>query len=89
MEFLTKIGSHPRILITDKGGEWIDDKLAQLFIINGVQHVTIPKGEHFLNGPAEKAIQDINNMIRAYVADSNLPYKYWDLLGSTHATSTP
>jgi hypothetical protein len=81
MEFVSKIGSHPRILITDKGGEWIKDKLARLFIINGVQHVTIPKGEHFLNGPAEKAIQDINNMIRAYVVDSNVPYKYWDFIG--------
>ena len=27
MQFVTKIGSHPRILITDKDGEWIDDKL--------------------------------------------------------------
>ena len=47
-------------------------------LVKGVNHITVPRGEHHSIGVAEKAIQDLKNMMRAYHADSNVPAIYWD-----------
>jgi hypothetical protein len=40
--------------------------------------VNVPRGEHHRIGVAEKAIQDLSNMMRCMLADSNVPNIYWD-----------
>jgi hypothetical protein len=34
-----------------------------------------------LMGQPKKAIQDVNNAIKSYIADSSVPSKYWDIIG--------
>ena len=46
---------------------------------------TVGVGEHFSNGAAEKAIQDIDYMVKCIMADKNLPKNCWDIVGE-HAT---
>ena len=47
-------------------------------LVKGVKHITVPRGEHHSIGVAEKAIQDLKNMMRCFIADSNVPAIYWD-----------
>jgi hypothetical protein len=53
--------------------------------VKGVNHVNVPRGEHHSIGVAEKAIQDLSNMMRCMLADSNIPNIYWDFVVE-HAT---
>ena len=46
----------------------------------GVNHVNDPRGEHHSIGVADKAIQDLSNMMRCMLADSNVPNIYWDFV---------
>ena len=56
LQFALRIQRHPRVLITDMGGECDSDPLDQLMLAKEVTHIKVPKGEHYANGPAEKAI---------------------------------
>jgi hypothetical protein len=49
-------------------------------LVKGVNHVNVPRGEHHSIGVAEKAIQDLSNMMRCMLADSNVPNIYWDFV---------
>jgi hypothetical protein len=53
-------------------------------LVKGVNHVnvpvTVPRGEHHNIGVAEKAIQDLSNMMRCMLANSNVPNIYWDFV---------
>jgi hypothetical protein len=49
-------------------------------LVKGVNHIPVPRGEHHGIGVAEKAIQDLSNMMRSYLTDSNLPEIYWDFV---------
>ena len=50
-------------------------------LVKGVNHVNVPRGEHHSIGvAAEKAIQDLSNMMRCMLADSNVPGIYWDFV---------
>jgi len=53
--------------------------------VKGVNHVNVPRGEHHSIGVAEKAIQDLSNMMRCMLADSNIPNIYWNFVVE-HAT---
>jgi len=49
-------------------------------LVKGVNHVNVPRGEHHSIGVAEKAIQDLSNMMRSMLADSNVSGIYWDFV---------
>jgi hypothetical protein len=49
-------------------------------LVKGVNYVNVPRGEHHSIGVAEKAIQDLSNMMRCMLADSNVPGIYWDFV---------
>jgi hypothetical protein len=49
-------------------------------LVKGVNHVDVPRGEYHSIGVAEKAIQDLINMMRCVLADSNVPNIYWDFV---------
>ena len=80
VKFITRIGSHPKTLYTDFGGEICSNEFDHFLLANGVQHVVVPKGEHHANGPAEKGIGDIDRMTKAIMADKNIPSRFWDIL---------
>ena len=42
-------------------------------LVKSVNDVNVPRGEHHSIGVAEKAIQDLSNMMRCMLADSNVP----------------
>ena len=48
-------------------------------------HIKVPKGEHYANGPAEKAIGDLDQMQRGFSAEANAPSNVWDII-TEHAT---
>ena len=77
-EFVKRIGRHPKVLYSDLGGEMTSKVFERYLLVKGVNHITVPRGEHHSIGVAEKAIQDLKNMMRAYLADSNVPAIYWD-----------
>ncbi len=49
-------------------------------LVKGVNHVNVPRSEHHSIGVAEKAIQDLSNMMFCMLADSNVPNIYWDFV---------
>ena len=81
LKFVTRIGAHPKILFSDLAGEQTSNQFEDMLLVKGTRHVTVPKGEHHSIGPVEKAIQDTDNGIKATLADSALPRRYWDIVG--------
>ena len=76
--FINRIGRHPKVLYTDLTPELTSDEFERYLLVKGVNHIPVPRGEHHGIGVAEKAIQDLSNMMRSYLTDSNLPGIYWD-----------
>jgi len=56
------------------------DDFERYLLVKVVNHISVPRGEHHGIGVAEKAIQDLSNMMRSYLTDSNLPGNYWDFV---------
>jgi hypothetical protein len=80
IKFITRIGSHPKTMFTDFGGEICINEFDHFLPTNGVQHVVVPKGEHHANGPVEKDIGDIDRMTKEIMADKNIPSRFWDIV---------
>ena len=72
-------------LVSDKAGEILSKVMKTTVTAKQVKMVTVAKDEHFTNGGPEKAIQDIDNMVKCCMADRNLPKDCWDIVGE-HAT---
>jgi hypothetical protein len=73
--FINRIG-HPKVLYTDLASEMTSDDFERYLLVKGVNrqnHIPVPRGEHHGIGVAEEAIQDLSNMMRSYLTDSNLP----------------
>jgi hypothetical protein len=79
-EFTNRIGRHPKVLYSDLASEITSSSLQRYLLVKGVNHVNVPRGEHHSIGVAEKAIQDLSNMMRCMLADSNVPNIYWDFV---------
>lgn len=79
-QFTKRIGRHPKVLYSDLGSEMTSNAFERYLLVKGVNHITVPRGEHHSIGVAEKAIQDLKNMMRCFIADSNVPSIYWDFI---------
>jgi hypothetical protein len=79
-EFTKRIGRHPKVLYSDLASEITSSMFERYLLVKGVNHVNVPRGEHHSIGVAEKAIQDLSNMMRCMLADSNVPNIYWDFV---------
>ena len=79
-EFTKLIGRHPKVLYSDLASEITSSSFERYLLVKGVNHVNVPRGEHHSIGVAEKAIQDLSNMMRCMLADSNVPNIYWDFV---------
>jgi hypothetical protein len=80
VQFITRIGSHPKTLFTDFGGETCSNEFDHFLLANGVQHLVVTKGEHHTNGPVEKDIGDIDRMTKVIMTDKNIPSRFWDIV---------
>ena len=67
-----------KVLYSVLGSEMTSTAFERYLLVKGVKHITVPRGEHHSIGVAEKAIQDLKNMMRCFIADSNVPAIYWD-----------
>lgn len=76
--FVATTGSHPSVIRTDLGSEFICKDLAKIFADNYVQHIICAKGEHADNGPAESAVYVLRNATRAMMLHANVPLYLWD-----------
>jgi hypothetical protein len=79
-EFTKRIGRHPKVLYSDLASEITSSMFERYLLVKSVNHVNVPRGEHHSIGVAEKAIQDLSNMMRCMLADSNVPNFYWDFV---------
>ena len=82
-EFSKRIGRHPKVMYSDLASEINSSLFERYLLVKGVNHVNVPRGEHHSIGVAEKAIQDLSNMMRCMLADSNVPGIYWDFVDRT------
>jgi hypothetical protein len=76
--FVATTGSHPAILRSDLGSEFICGDLAKVLADNYVKHIICAKGEHSDNGPAESAVYVLRNAARAMMLHANVPLTLWD-----------
>ena len=54
---------YPKKLFSDKAGEIESSTFGKLLLVRGVESITVPKGEHYSNPLAEKAIEDLEKML--------------------------
>ena len=85
LKFVQRVQRHPRVIITDLGGENTSRHLENLWLAKEVLHLPVPKGEHHSLGSAEKAIGDLDQIQRGLTAEANAPSNVWDIL-TEHAT---
>ena len=71
--------------MADRSGEILSKRLGSLLTAKLVKFTPLAVDEHFRNGGAEKAIQDIDYMTTCLMADHNLPKDCWDVVGE-HAS---
>jgi hypothetical protein len=65
------------VLRTDRGGEFIDELLADFIISKGIQHqFTVPYNKE-QNGKAERLNQTLNNIVRALLLQARFPKRLW------------
>ena len=75
-EFTKRIGRHPKVLCSDLASKFTSSSFERYLLVKGVNQVNVPRGEHHSIGVAEKAIQDLSNMmccmmIMPSIADKN------------------
>ena len=80
LQFVARIGMYPKKLFSDKAGEIESSTFGKLILVRGVESITVPKGEHYSNPHAEKAIQDLDKMLKAILLDSGIPHDCWDIV---------
>ena len=71
LKFVAHVGCFPKVLVSDKAGEILSKVMKTTVTAKQVKMVTVAKDEHFTNGGPEKAIQDIDNMVKCCMADRN------------------
>jgi hypothetical protein len=70
--FSKRIGRHPKVLYSDLASEITSSSFERCLLVKGVNHINVPRGENHSIGVAEKAIQDLSNMMQCFLADSNV-----------------
>jgi len=80
LQFVANIARFPKILVCDSAGEMLGAAMTGTFALHELSLHVVPKGEHFANGPAERAIALIDNMVKTLLAAQNLPCNTWDIL---------
>ena len=69
------VGRHPQVLYSDKGGQIVSIPLKRLFMARNVSRIIVPRGEHYSIGVAEKAIQDICNLMKCLLTDGGCRWR--------------
>jgi hypothetical protein len=75
MFFEKQTGYPMHKLISDGGGEFVNQELAQVLIKAGVQHTVAPPSQH--SGIAERANRTIIDMTRTMLMQANFAPQWW------------
>jgi hypothetical protein len=75
----------PKVLVADRAGKILSKRLGSLLSAKLVKLTPVATDEHFRNGGAKKAVQDIDYMTTCLMADRGLPKECWDVVGE-HAS---
>ena len=77
LQFVRRVGVWPRVLVSDGAGEIIETKLQRQLLVGSCKHQVAVRGAHHENGPAERAVQEIDTMMRASIVSSGIPMREW------------
>ncbi len=77
LQYTVRVGSWPRLLISDGAGELIETKLQRQFLTRVCKHEVAARGDHHVNDQAERAIQELDTMMRVSIHESNIPFQEW------------
>ena len=77
LQFVRRVGVWPRVLVSDGAGEIIETKLQRQLLVRSCKHQVAARGAHHENGPAERAVQEIDTMMRASIVSSGIPMREW------------
>ena len=80
LQFVANIARFSKILVCDSAGEMLSATMTGTFAPHELSLHVVPKGEHFANGPAERVIALIDNMVKTLLAARSLPCNTWDIL---------
>ncbi len=65
------------MLISDGAGELIETNLQRQLLDRGCKHEVTGRGEHHVNDPSDRVIQELDTMMRVSIHESNIPFKEW------------
>jgi len=85
LKFVAHVGCFPKVLVADRAGKILSKRLGSLLSAKLVKLTPVATDEHFRNGGAKKAVQDIDYMTTCLMADRGLPKECWDVVGE-HAS---
>ena len=77
LQFVRRVGVWPRVLVSDGAGELIETKLQRQLLARSCRHQVAARGAHHENGPAERAVQELDTMMRASIISSGIPMREW------------
>ena len=77
LQFVRRVGVWPRVLVSDGASEIREAKLQRQRLARSCKYQVSARGAHHENGPAERAVQEIDAMIRASIVLSGIPMKEW------------
>jgi hypothetical protein len=77
LQFVRRVGVWSRVLVSDGAGELIETKLQSQLLARSCKHQVAARGAHHENGPAERAVQEIDTMMRASIVSSGIPMREW------------
>jgi hypothetical protein len=77
LQFVRRVGVWQRVLVSDGAGEIIEAKFQRQLLARSCKHQVAARGAHHENGPAERAVQEIDTMMRASIVSSGIPMREW------------
>lgn len=73
----TKFGRKPKIMRSDRGGEYTGNSLVNYLKSEGIQSQLTAAYSPQQNGKAERKNRTLIEMARCMLIDANLPYTFW------------
>ena len=77
LQFVRRVGVWPRVLVSDGASEIREAKLQRQLLTRSCKDQVAARGAHHENGPAERAVQEIDTMLRASIVSSGIPMREW------------
>ena len=76
LQFVRRVGVWPRVMVSDGAGELHKTKLQRQLLARCCRLQVAVRGAHE-NGPAERAVQELDTMMRAWIIASGIPMREW------------